>query len=126
MIVDRRHRNGLAVVDSVISRIRRSIRAELLESGRESWVDAMVSAVDSLNRRPLDYLLGERPVDTDTNQDLNFHLTRQAGEMALAQTRKFDSVEDRLKAAGKFCVLKRPEKAKSQVPVWSARVYTLD
>ena len=93
-IVDKRRRSGLAVMGSVISRIRRSIRAELLEAGRENWVDAMTSATEALNHCPLDYLLGERPIDTDTNPDLNFHLTRQAGEMALAQTRRLDSQEE--------------------------------
>jgi hypothetical protein len=125
IVRDVRHINALGVVESAISRIRRALRAELLETGRQSWVDAMVSAVEALNRRPLDYLMGERPVDTDA-PDLNFHLGRRAGEAMLEQTGRFLRLEDRLRAAGKYRVLlRRPERRKSEQPIWSAKVYEL-
>ena len=119
--MDKRQINGQGIVDSAISRLRRALRAELLETGRENWVDGMVSAVQALNKRPLDYLLGARPVDTD-DPDLQFHLTAQGAELAEEQTEKFDQLEDRLRAAGKFRVLlRRPDRAKSEQPIGARR-----
>jgi hypothetical protein len=58
VIRDQRHTNALAVVDSLIGRVRRAMAREMVESGSESWVGAFRKACDAMNRRPLDHLLG--------------------------------------------------------------------
>jgi hypothetical protein len=67
VVRDQRHLNALAVVDSMIGRVRRAMAREMVESGSESWVGAFRKAVDAMNRRPLDHLLGARPVDVEHN-----------------------------------------------------------
>jgi hypothetical protein len=58
VVRDQRHLNALAVVDSLIGRVRRAMAREMVESGSESWVGAFRKACDAMNRRPLDHLLG--------------------------------------------------------------------
>jgi hypothetical protein len=51
----------------LIGRVRRAMAREMVETGSESWVAAFRKAQDAMNRRPLDHLLGARPVDVEDN-----------------------------------------------------------
>jgi hypothetical protein len=126
VIRDPRHTNALAVVDSLIGRVRRAMAREMVESGSESWVGAFRKACDAMNRRPLDHLLGARPVDVEHNPELRYSLNYQAGEEARQLTGQLEAQEARLRQAGAFrTLLPRGRFDKTGKPRWSAEVHQL-
>jgi hypothetical protein len=74
---DPRHKDGLAVVDATIARLKIIIGKELEETHSRCWVKALPKAVKALNERPHDHLLGAAPVDVDKNPVLRYALDAQ-------------------------------------------------
>ena len=98
----------------------------MVEKGTESWVGAFREAQDALNRRPLDHLLGARPVDVGHNAELGYSLDYQAGEEQKEVTSQLQDQATRLEAAGAFrTLLLRGKFDKTGKPRWSSEVHQL-
>ena len=120
------HKNGLAVVDSAIARLRRSIAKEQVELNDNSWLRPLERAVQGLNRRPMKHLLGESPEELRArNPVTDFALGAQAGRQMLAQTRMLSKMKDRLQSAGRFRVMVPDDKRtkKSQNPTFGGDIH---
>ena len=102
---DPRQKDAIAVVDSAISRIKQAISKELTETGEESWLGALQRAVDALNSRPSDHLMGSAPDDVGNNVALSYALEARAGEDILENSKQLKAATQRLLDAGAYRVL---------------------
>lgn len=116
------HKNGLAVVDSAIARLRRSIAKEQVELNEPTWLRPLERAVAGLNRRPMRHLLGESPEELD-NPVTGYALDLNAGQQMLAQTRMLDKLADKLRSAGRFRVMIPNRQKPSQNPSFSGEIH---
>lgn len=80
MTKDPRQKDALAVVDSAIARLKDAISKELVDTGSESWVEALPRAVQALNARRNPNLLGSSADELMDNGILQYTMDKVAGE----------------------------------------------
>jgi hypothetical protein len=123
---DPRHKDGLAVVDAAIARLKIIIGKELEETRSRCWVRVLPKAVKALNERPNDHLLGAAPVDIDTNPVLRYALDAQAGREILFNCELGRQAAEKLRVAGAYRVmLPRSDWPRADQPRYSAEVHTV-
>ena len=126
---DTRHKDALAMVESVIVRLKQAMGKDMSETGSERWVDALPRAVSALNSRPHPHVFDAAPEDlqSETEQD-NKELARQvdvqAGVDILANAKQSQQATDKLREAGAYRVLlPKREWPRVDQPRWSAEVH---
>jgi hypothetical protein len=121
---DPRHKDAIAVVDAAIARIKQAVAQELVETGSESWIDALPRAIGALNTRPSVHLLGSAPDDVEDNAPLNYALEARAGEDILANSKQLTRATKMLLDAGAYRVLlPRREWQRTDQPKYSSEVH---
>lgn len=121
---DPRHKDAIAVVDAAIARIKQAVAQELVETGSESWIDALPRAIGALNTRPSAHLLGSAPDDVEDNAPLNYALEARAGEDVLANSKQLTRATKMLLDAGAYRVLlPRREWQRTDQPKYSSEVH---
>ncbi|OYV35046.1 MAG: hypothetical protein B7Z80_19535 [Rhodospirillales bacterium 20-64-7] len=121
------HRNGLAVVDSAIARLRRAIGKAQIENDESGWVQPLQNAATALNKRPQRQLFGNSPNEVVRDNEAQWVQDIHAGRQMMYQTGMIRRMQDKLRSAGKF----RPaigydKRTKpSSNPAYSAKIHTV-
>ena len=118
--------NALAVVDSAIGAIKRTIAQEMVDKGDGNWVQHLPPAVRAHNASSHSHLMGSEPKEVEDNEELRYELQKQAGLDLRHNGEVHKKRVEKLRETGAFRVMApRSTWMRAMTPQWGDRVHTL-
>ena len=120
---DPRDSNAIATLDRAIQ----TLRISLMKTGStETWAERLPKVTRGMNNAPHEHLLGEAPNSVGSNDQLQFHLQKQAAQDLAHNQTIMHKRERKLEENGAYRLQEKPRKfERSFYPRYGDRVHTL-